>query len=426
MLPVFAVVMLCLMLVSCGDDDPVGPDPDTTRPTITEVSPIDGAQLIARDAVVTATFSENMRVSTIDSAAFEIAPDVPGTVSYDSRVLTFTPSQLLDSNTTYTASVTTAVKDTAGNALASDFFWEFSTSTVAMISPADRAVVGDSVVIEVGAGGPGVIDHAEFFVDGSYVGGVSSSPYRHIWDASAEDLGSEHQIVASAYDSTGATVLSDTVGVHYLWQLLIADDAFESDVIGIIPRDLKNIFVRSSDSLLEFRVETNASWPGNYRDSAAGINVALYMDTDQNPSTGRTSAGGGTFPLNGIGADYRIVIGNFGDVLDWWKLPATPGDTAKWINTGVVEYLNISDGSNFFETGVRLSRMGTPQITDVVVANIANIYSVQQWDWAPNQGIGNFATYEIDNSYQAAPAQPAAKSTSRSSRLNRSMANPFD
>ncbi len=423
MLPVFAIVVLCLMLVSCGDDDPVGPDPDTTRPTITEVSPVDGAQLIARDAVVTATFSEDMRVSTIDSAAFEITPDVPGSVSYDNRVMTFTPSQLLDSNITYTATVTTAVKDTAGNALASDFFWEFSTSTVAMISPADGAVVGDLVLIQVGDGSSGVIDHAEFFIDGSLATTVSAPPYLHLWNAAGEDLGSEHEIIASAYDSTGATILSDTVTVHYLWELLIADDSLEFDAGSglIVARDLKNIYARSTSTQLQFRVETNRGW-GDYDDPNEGIDVVLFMDTDQNGATGRDRVESvDTYMLNGIGAEARVIVGNNGN--DLWTY------STSWISRGGANLLNIVDSSNFFEVGVNLSRLGNPTALDIVAANFTystnGMSSAYLWDWAPNQGEG-FATYVIDNSYQAAPARPNAKSSNRVAKAAGSKANPFD
>jgi len=54
---------------------------------------------------------------------------VPGTVTYDAgtKVATFTPSSSLATNTVYTATVTTGVKDAAGNAMAANKVWAFTT-----------------------------------------------------------------------------------------------------------------------------------------------------------------------------------------------------------------------------------------------------------------------------------------------------------
>jgi hypothetical protein len=55
---------------------------------------------------------------------------VAGVVSYNAatRVATFTPSANLAANTNYTATVTTGAKDTAGNALAVNASFSFTTA----------------------------------------------------------------------------------------------------------------------------------------------------------------------------------------------------------------------------------------------------------------------------------------------------------
>jgi hypothetical protein len=55
---------------------------------------------------------------------------LPGTVSYDStnHIAVFAPAALLGSNTKYTATIITGVKDLAGNPLSPDFAWCFTTS----------------------------------------------------------------------------------------------------------------------------------------------------------------------------------------------------------------------------------------------------------------------------------------------------------
>jgi Protein of unknown function (DUF1566)/Bacterial Ig-like domain len=58
---------------------------------------------------------------------------VTGTVDYSGTTATFTPSGNLAYSTTYTATIaggTTGVKDAAGNALASNYTWSFTTTPV--------------------------------------------------------------------------------------------------------------------------------------------------------------------------------------------------------------------------------------------------------------------------------------------------------
>jgi len=101
---------------------------DATAPTVVSVSPEDEATGVAVDTVVTATFSEAMDDSTITTSSFTL-DSVAGSVSYDSDTFTatFTPSASLTTDTTYTATLNTAITDVAGNSLAVEYSWSFST-----------------------------------------------------------------------------------------------------------------------------------------------------------------------------------------------------------------------------------------------------------------------------------------------------------
>src|SRR5207244_1328697 len=109
--------------------------PDTTPPTVTSVTPASGATGVNTSTTVTATFSEAMNASTITTGTFVLrngASVVTSTVSYNSNtnVATLTPSAALAASTTYTATISggaSGVKDLAGNALASNFVWSFTT-----------------------------------------------------------------------------------------------------------------------------------------------------------------------------------------------------------------------------------------------------------------------------------------------------------
>lgn len=123
-------------------------------PTVTLTVPTAGAIDVAINTKVTATFNKDMDPATIVTPAttFTLAGPgatvVPGLVAYDvgARTATFkptTPTGELLANTKYTATVTTAAKDTAGIALATNFVWAFTTlanttpPTVLSVNPID-------------------------------------------------------------------------------------------------------------------------------------------------------------------------------------------------------------------------------------------------------------------------------------------------
>ena len=85
---------------------------------------------VAVDTTVSVTFSEAMDASTITASSFTL-DGVSGSVSYDSGsyTATFTPSANLSYSTTYTATLSTAITDAAGNPLASAYSWSFTTTS---------------------------------------------------------------------------------------------------------------------------------------------------------------------------------------------------------------------------------------------------------------------------------------------------------
>ena len=110
---------------------------DTTPPTVTGRTPAPGATAVATSVSPTATFSEAMNASTITTTNFTLVKQgtstpVAATVSYAGQTATLDPSSDLDASSTYTATVkggSSGVKDLAGNALASDSTWTFTTAS---------------------------------------------------------------------------------------------------------------------------------------------------------------------------------------------------------------------------------------------------------------------------------------------------------
>jgi hypothetical protein len=127
---------------------------DGTPPTVTTVSPAAGAVGVLVTSAITATFSENMAAGTISGTTFTLVPQggsaVAAAVSCNNPCTTATlaPTAPLAANTLYTATVkggAGGVTDTAGNALAVDKGWTFTTNadaippTVTTVSPVSGA-----------------------------------------------------------------------------------------------------------------------------------------------------------------------------------------------------------------------------------------------------------------------------------------------
>ena len=115
-----------------------GSEQDTTAPTISSVAPANGATEVAPQVNAQATFSEAMNEASVtDPTNFTLTkPDgtsVPATVSYDptTKKATLDPDADLESGLTYTATIKgepDGVKDVAGNPLAADEAWSFTTT----------------------------------------------------------------------------------------------------------------------------------------------------------------------------------------------------------------------------------------------------------------------------------------------------------
>jgi len=125
---------------------PQAPPPtDTVAPTVVAVSPRDGTTGAPLNASVTAEFSEAMDAATVAAGSFTLlrqgaASPVAAAVTYDetSRRATLAPASALAGSTTYTATVkggAEGVKDPAGNALAADKVWSFTTAAPDLTAP---------------------------------------------------------------------------------------------------------------------------------------------------------------------------------------------------------------------------------------------------------------------------------------------------
>ncbi len=113
---------------------------DITSPTVSQTSPASGATNIALNSKISVAFSEAVNTSTLNESTFTLSAGgsaVEGTVS---NTGVFTPTSELVPNTQYTATITTGVEDLAGNNLASNYVWTFTTSAAVLYYYIDTEV----------------------------------------------------------------------------------------------------------------------------------------------------------------------------------------------------------------------------------------------------------------------------------------------
>lgn len=136
---------------------------DLTRPTVVLVSPANNEREVSINEPITVEFSENMNPSSINENTFTVmqrttpdsgsyrATSIDGTVTYNNRKATFTPSEPLAPNqefgNVYTVTLTTGMKDLAGNSISPNYMWSFVTGEDAFNTGASTSQLGQGGII---------------------------------------------------------------------------------------------------------------------------------------------------------------------------------------------------------------------------------------------------------------------------------------
>lgn len=184
-------------------------------PAVKATSITHGATGVSVNTSASSTFSEAIDVSTLDTSTFTFSGPsglVVGTVTYDvtTNTATFTPSAPLAYDATYTATITTGVKDLAGNPLALDYSWSFTTSSAVSIPPPSAPT-----------GVAAVHGNGQVTVSWNTVSGATS--YNLYWSATSpvtKASGVKIPAAASPYVHTG---LTNGVAYYYVVTAVNAD-----------------------------------------------------------------------------------------------------------------------------------------------------------------------------------------------------------
>lgn len=123
------------------------------------------------------------------------------------------------------------------------------------------------------------------------------------------------------------------------WKLL-AQDPVELDTFT----DMKDLYVQGNQQDLYFKQTFEHSW-GNH---PSELNYLIFLDVDDNPATGA--------PSNGIGVDFALSVGGFGNMVYRWN-PVTGFGP---INNPEPHYLNFEAQADSLEIGITLAQIGNP------------------------------------------------------------------
>ena len=130
-----------------------GAGADSTAPTVTSTDAVNGATGVPTNRNISASFSEAIYVPSINTSTFVVTDAstnaVTGTVELVGTTAIFNPANDLATNTEYTATLTTGVRDLAANALAANFVWSFTTGNSVAQGPAPVTLgtAGDYVIL---------------------------------------------------------------------------------------------------------------------------------------------------------------------------------------------------------------------------------------------------------------------------------------
>lgn len=133
----FLALLLVTFVAGCASNPqelpPIANGAAGGAPTVTVTVPANGDTGVQINRRITATFSQVMDPATISISSFFVTgPEplttvVPGTFTYAGETAVFTPSSALESNSLYTATITTLVKNEAGVAMTVNHIWKFTT-----------------------------------------------------------------------------------------------------------------------------------------------------------------------------------------------------------------------------------------------------------------------------------------------------------
>ncbi|MDP8956803.1 MAG: S8 family serine peptidase [Actinomycetota bacterium] len=188
--------------------------PDTTPPSVSTVSPPDGATGVPSGSRVSVTFDEPMDKDTAE-AAFSLVNETDGTevrgsfTLWSGNSMTFAPSSSLAGGSAYVATVSSAATDAAGNPLAGGVTWTFRTLATVVKAPSDATVQRGSI--------RGGTSYANLEADDNVyfqVTSTSSGTRRSIWYGTFSGVSNSLQSLTVTYKGKNSRSCSQVVQIY--------------------------------------------------------------------------------------------------------------------------------------------------------------------------------------------------------------------
>jgi hypothetical protein len=328
------IISLALIQSACGGSkggrSGTGPTPsnDTTPPTVSSTSPANGATQTPPNTTIRAVFSEPITPDTLTSNTFVVlavgtsgGATVSGTISYTAETMTatFTPTTLLEINTTYTITITTGVEDEAGNAMAATFSWSFTTGTAV-----------DNTSPSFPGGDPQLVAQA-----------TSSNSLSLEWVAATDNTTLQNQLIYVVCRSTVSTDCTANPFPSAGGNVVITETAAGQTTLGVTGLSSNTTYyfvVRAKDqvNLMDSNVaQKSVTTPGSFKALSRSLNKS-----PNNPAVEPSIATGGTtvyVAWQEGNTPSDIIIKSFDTTLPANSDPATSPEQRVWSDVPVLE-----------------------------------------------------------------------------------------
>jgi hypothetical protein len=123
---------------------------DIIAPTILSTDPLNNESDVALNKVITISFNEALDPSSVNSTTITLkqgTTSVKGLVTNSGKMATFKPSDILSANTSYTVTISTGVKDLAGNLIAAGSLVYFTTGSISRLAGVNLGEAGKYVIL---------------------------------------------------------------------------------------------------------------------------------------------------------------------------------------------------------------------------------------------------------------------------------------
>ncbi len=326
-------------------------------PTVISVNPPDLAKCVALDKAIKATFSDETDPLTVTASTFTLmtgATLVSGAVTYSGTTGTFTPTSNLLPATTYTATITTGVKNGLGMPLENAYVWSFTTTgplcnigeveacgpTKVDLKTAGRFGILAGVGISNNAG-PSIINDLDVGISPGFRSSVTGFPPAIILNGaiySADDLVSPGISPQAQLDLTDAYLFAEAATSPA--PVILSGDQGGKTLVPGIYKSTSTLLIQSGNLTLDAQspCDSTAVWI---------FQVGSALTT--------VGGGGGNIILSG-GAKAKNVFWQVGS-------SATIGDGTSF-KGNVLALTSITMGSGATAEGRMLARNGAVVLTN--------------------------------------------------------------